>query len=33
MLIGRKFMEGAVIIDPSAKYTVEPKCKESATLE
>ena len=33
MLIGRKFMEGAVIIDPSAKYTVEPECKEAATLE
>ena len=33
MLIGRKFMEGAVIIDPAAKYTVEPNCKESAVLE
>jgi hypothetical protein len=33
MLIGRKFMEGAVIIDPSAKYTVEPTCKGSAALE
>jgi hypothetical protein len=33
MLIGRKFMEGAVIIDPSAQYTVEPECKEAATLE
>jgi hypothetical protein len=33
MLIGRKFMEGVVIIDPSAKYTVEPSCQESATLE
>jgi hypothetical protein len=33
MLIGRKFMEGAVIIDPSAKYTVEPECKGAATLE
>lgn len=33
MLIGRKFMEGAVIIDPSAQYTVEPSCRESATLE
>lgn len=33
MLIGRKFMEGAVVIDPSAQYTVEPNCKESATLE
>ena len=33
MLIGRKFMEGAVIIDPSAKYTVEPECKEAASVE
>jgi len=33
MLIGRKFMEGLVIIDPSAKYTVEPQCKGAASLE
>jgi hypothetical protein len=33
MLIGRKFMGGAVIIDPAAKYTVEPNCKEPAALE
>ncbi len=33
MLIGRKFMEGAVIIDPSATYTVEPECKGTAPLE
>jgi hypothetical protein len=33
MLIGRKFMAGAVIIDPAAKYTVEPNCKEPASLE
>jgi hypothetical protein len=33
MLIGRKFMQGAVIIDPAAKYTVEPNCKGSAVLE
>jgi len=33
MLIGRKFMEGEVLIDPSAQYTVEPNCPESATLE
>ena len=33
MLIGRKFMEGTVIIDPSAKYTVEPECKGAAPLE
>ncbi len=30
MLIGRKFMEGAVIIDPAVKYTVEPQCSEPA---
>jgi hypothetical protein len=33
MLIGRKFMEGAVIIDPALKYTVEPNCPESTSLE
>jgi hypothetical protein len=33
MLIGRKFMEGVVIIDPAAQYTVQPECKETATLE
>jgi hypothetical protein len=33
MLIGRKFMQDAVIIDPSAKYTVAPECKEAPTLE
>ena len=33
MLIGRKFMEGAVIIDPSARYTVEPECTGTAPLE
>jgi hypothetical protein len=33
MLIGRKFMEGSVIIDPAAKYTLEPQCKEAASLE
>lgn len=33
MLIGRKFMGGAVIIDPAAKYTVEPTCKEPTVLE
>jgi hypothetical protein len=33
MLIGRKFMEGVVIIDPSAQYTVEPHCKEPGGLE
>jgi hypothetical protein len=33
MLIGRKFMEGLVIIDPSARYTVEPHCPEPAALE
>jgi hypothetical protein len=33
MLIGRKFMDGAIIIDTAAKYTVEPNCKESTALE
>jgi hypothetical protein len=33
MLIGRKFMEGFVIIDPAAKYTVEPQCKGAASIE
>jgi len=33
MLIGRKFMEGSVIIDPAAKYTLEPQCKEAASVE
>jgi hypothetical protein len=33
MLIGRKFMEGAVLIDPAAKYTVAPSCQEPAALE
>jgi hypothetical protein len=33
MLIGRKFMEGHVIIDPSATYTVEPHCQEPGGLE
>lgn len=33
MLVGRKFMEGAVIIDPAAKYTLEPECKGAASVE
>ena len=33
MLIGRKFMDGVVIIDPAAKYTVEPECKGAASIE
>jgi hypothetical protein len=33
MLVGRKFMEGSVIIDPAAKYTLEPQCKEAAGVE
>lgn len=28
MLIGRKFMEGHLIIDPALKHTVEPACQE-----
>ena len=26
LLIGRNFMDGSVIVDPSAKYTIEPSC-------
>jgi hypothetical protein len=33
MLIGRKFMEGSMIIDPSAMYTIGPTCQEPANLE
>lgn len=33
MLIGRKFMQGSLVINPAAKYTVEPTCKEPAALE
>lgn len=33
MLIGRQFMQGTFAIDPAAKYTVEPHCKEPAGLE
>jgi hypothetical protein len=33
MLIGRKFMAGALLIDPSRKYTVEPNCGEQNPLE
>jgi hypothetical protein len=33
MLIGRKFMAGAVIIDPAVQYTIEPECSEPANLE
>jgi hypothetical protein len=33
MLIGRKFMEGSVAINPAAKYTVEPACPKPDTLE
>ena len=28
MLIGRSFMEGSLIVDPSSKYVTKPKCKE-----
>lgn len=26
LLIGRNFMDGDILVDPSAKYTVEPSC-------
>ncbi|MCX5892940.1 MAG: RimK/LysX family protein [Deltaproteobacteria bacterium] len=33
LLIGRKFMEGRLIIDPTAKHTVEPTCPEQPVSE
>jgi hypothetical protein len=33
MLLGRKFMNDAVIIDPALKYSVEPECPEPQGLE
>jgi hypothetical protein len=33
LLIGRKFMEGHVIIDPNAKFTLDPVCKEQPPSE
>lgn len=33
MLIGRKFMEGHLIIDPAVKHTVEPACSEPPDSE
>jgi hypothetical protein len=33
LLIGRKFMEGHVIIDPNLKFTVDPVCKEQTRSE
>lgn len=33
MLIGRKFMEGRLIIDPAARHTVEPTCPEQPVSE
>jgi hypothetical protein len=33
MLIGRKFMAGAVIIDPAVQYSIEPECSGPANLE
>jgi hypothetical protein len=29
MLIGRSFMAGSIIVDPSAKFTIPPTCTES----
>jgi len=33
MLIGRKFMEGRLVIDPEAQHTVEPSCGEQPKSE
>jgi hypothetical protein len=33
MLIGRKFMEGRLVIDPAVKHTVEPSCGEQSESE
>lgn len=33
MLIGRKFMEGRLVIDPAAQHTVEPTCGEQPSGE
>jgi hypothetical protein len=33
MLIGRVFMKGALVIDPAAKHTMEPHCKEPRQVE
>jgi len=33
LLIGRKFMEGRLIIDPAVKHTVEPTCAEQPVSE
>jgi hypothetical protein len=29
LLIGRNFMDGSLIVNPSAKYTVEPSCADN----
>ncbi len=29
LLIGRNFMDGRLVVNPSAKYTVEPSCAEN----
>lgn len=33
LLIGRKFMEGRLIIDPTVKFSVEPTCQEQASTD
>jgi hypothetical protein len=33
ILIGRKFMEGRLVIDPNQKFTVEPTCTEQPVSE
>ena len=33
MLIGRSFMKGRIVVDPSRKYTIEPKCEVENKVE
>jgi hypothetical protein len=33
MLIGRSFMKGRIVVDPSKKYTMEPKCEVEKKVE
>ncbi|MDY6855072.1 MAG: RimK/LysX family protein [Thermodesulfobacteriota bacterium] len=33
MLVGRSFMGGSIIVDPSLKYTTEPECRRTKGCE